>query len=386
MKRIIFILIISLPALLAGLVGITYTLANGNFTLSDSQTYFEFDVMAQATASGTRIGDGIVYLEYSPDAFGNIVYYHNNVTVTRGTLLQTPFPPFQIYGIYLNDSLPTVFAITFEYLQSTGYGTLLPTEPTQLVHVKLLVTNTSSQAWICFWPDEMDGETFYDDHATIYNPIVTGNCIYHDPPLPVELSSFNCSMNNSNTAVNLIWVTQTETNMIGYRILRSDTNNLAEALDQNTLIEATNTAQPQTYLFSDSDIDYDHIYNYWLESIDLSGEIQYYGPIFITTTGLEIVNPDIPLITGLTTLYPNPFNPEITITYTLDSISPVQISVTNIRGQLVRTLVNETKAKGIYSVKWNGEDCTGNPCCSGTYFIKMGAGKQEFNKKVVLLK
>lgn len=390
MKHLVILLLMLIPAFLVG-VGITYTMANGMFTSSLGQTYFEFDVMVQATETGTRLGDGIVFLEYSTEAFGETVDFFGNITVTKGLLLQDltlppPFPPMVMYDLYKNDSLTDVVSFTFEYMQSTGYGSLLTTDPQQLTHVKIEVIDTDVQAWVCFWPDVMSGETYYDDHNTIYDPIDVGNCLYQDPPLPVELSYFSCVMSNTNAAVNLTWVTQTETNMVGFRVIRGESNVLEEAADQGVLVAATNTSNENVYYWSDTEILSDHTYNYWLEAQDMDGTSQFYGPTSITTPSQNINAPNIPLVTGLTSVYPNPFNPDLTIHYTVERSCPVQIYITNIRGQIVKELVNAAKDRGTYKFIWDGTDSSGRPCSSGVFYIKMLAGGKEYNKKAVLLK
>lgn len=193
-------------------------------------------------------------------------------------------------------------------------------------------------------------------------------------------------MNNSNNAVNLVWVSQTETGMVGYRIYRAETDDIAEALDLNVLIEATNTSQTTTYLYSDTEILPETTYHYWLEAVDMDGTSEIFGPIFIETPSQSTGIPEIPLVTGLTALYPNPFNPDLTVNYSVDTKLPVEIHVFNFRGQKIKTLVNEIKDTGYHSHVWNGRDEMGRQCSSGVYHIIMKAGGKQFNKKAILLK
>ena len=92
------------------------------------------------------------------------------------------------------------------------------------------------------------------------------------------------------------------------------------------------------------------------------------------------------LATELQGNYPNPFNPETTIRYSVKETSPVTIEVYNLKGQLVRTLVNEVKTAGNYSVVWNGRDNNNQPVSSGVYFYKMNAGKYSSTKKMIMMK
>ncbi len=95
----------------------------------------------------------------------------------------------------------------------------------------------------------------------------------------------------------------------------------------------------------------------------------------------------IPVVaTELQGNYPNPFNPETTIRYSVKETVPVSIEVYNLKGQLVRTLVNEVKTAGNYSVVWNGRDSHNQPVSSGVYFYKMNAGKYSNTKKMIMMK
>jgi hypothetical protein len=92
------------------------------------------------------------------------------------------------------------------------------------------------------------------------------------------------------------------------------------------------------------------------------------------------------ITTSLSGNYPNPFNPETTIRFSVAKAEPVTIEIYNVKGQLVRTLVNEVKAAGEHSVVWNGKDNRGSSASSGVYFYKMRAGKFSSSKKMILMK
>ncbi len=95
----------------------------------------------------------------------------------------------------------------------------------------------------------------------------------------------------------------------------------------------------------------------------------------------------IPVIaTALTGNYPNPFNPETTITYSVKTPSPVIVDIYNIKGQKVKTLVNETKAQGNHTVTWNGTDSNGTPVSAGVYFYQMKSDNYTSIKKMILMK
>ena len=99
-------------------------------------------------------------------------------------------------------------------------------------------------------------------------------------------------------------------------------------------------------------------------------------------------NPDLPRSYALSQNIPNPFNPSTTIAYQVAESSAVHVNVSvyNLRGELVRTLVDEFKDAGLYNVFWDGTDNKGSDLSSGVYFYRMSAGKFSQTRKMVLLK
>ena len=79
--------------------------------------------------------------------------------------------------------------------------------------------------------------------------------------------------------------------------------------------------------------------------------------------------------------YPNPFNPITTIDFSVPIEKNVQFNVYDIKGQKIKTLVNDTFNPGYYSIDWNAEDVS-----SGMYFISMNAGDFHRTYKIILLK
>jgi hypothetical protein len=84
--------------------------------------------------------------------------------------------------------------------------------------------------------------------------------------------------------------------------------------------------------------------------------------------------------------YPNPFNPATTIRYDLAARARVELRVYDVRGALVRTLVDEERAAGGYSIEWDGRDDRGVSVSSGVYFYKITAGSFSDVRKMTLVK
>ena len=87
------------------------------------------------------------------------------------------------------------------------------------------------------------------------------------------------------------------------------------------------------------------------------------------------------ITTGLFQNYPNPFSPKTVISYSLCKTSNVKIMIYNIKGELVKTLVDAQKPGGYHTVDWNAKDMS-----SGIYFYKFEAGDKKFIKKMVLMR
>jgi hypothetical protein len=84
--------------------------------------------------------------------------------------------------------------------------------------------------------------------------------------------------------------------------------------------------------------------------------------------------------------YPNPFNPQTTIAFTIKDRGAVTVKVYNVNGELVRTLANESRAAGSYSLTWDGHNDSGQSVSSGVYFYKLVTNNFSQTKKMVLLK
>ncbi|HOU72803.1 MAG TPA: T9SS type A sorting domain-containing protein, partial [Candidatus Syntrophosphaera sp.] len=84
--------------------------------------------------------------------------------------------------------------------------------------------------------------------------------------------------------------------------------------------------------------------------------------------------------------YPNPFNPETTIAFSVPKTGPASLKVYNTKGQLVRTLVNDVREAGNHSVVWNGMDEQGNSVSSGLYFYRLSSDGNTVTRKMLLAK
>lgn len=101
---------------------------------------------------------------------------------------------------------------------------------------------------------------------------------------------------------------------------------------------------------------------------------------------------DLPSTSYLEQNHPNPFNPVTTIDYTIAGQDTggarvrVKLQIFNLRGQLVRTLVNDFQEPGQYSFYWQGQDNEGENLGSGVYLCRLLAGNYVASRKMVLAK
>jgi uncharacterized protein YoaH (UPF0181 family) len=84
--------------------------------------------------------------------------------------------------------------------------------------------------------------------------------------------------------------------------------------------------------------------------------------------------------------YPNPFNPETEIAYTLSVSENVRIQIYNIAGQLIRTYDLGYQPTGSYTVRWDGRNESGDATASGVYLYRIEAGPYNVTNRMVLLK
>ena len=84
--------------------------------------------------------------------------------------------------------------------------------------------------------------------------------------------------------------------------------------------------------------------------------------------------------------YPNPFNPATTISYDLPGSAVVILTIYNVLGEKVRTLICEKQTTGRKSIVWNGRDNNGKEVSSGVYFCRLEIGNNVQSKKMIFMK
>lgn len=110
-------------------------------------------------------------------------------------------------------------------------------------------------------------------------------------------------------------------------------------------------------------------------------EFKLYGNLITGVTGLVP-----PVAIALEPNYPNPFNPMTTIGFHVEEASRVKLTVLDVAGRRVATLLDKPMPAGYHQVTWNGTDDAGRLVASGTYFYRITTGASEKTRKMILLK
>ena len=124
---------------------------------------------------------------------------------------------------------------------------------------------------------------------------------------------------------------------------------------------------------------------YWVTAVDMSGlESDASSIVSAVLSSEEVMS--MPTEFALKQNYPNPFNPSTQIQYALPSESMVVISIYDITGRKIRTLVNEVQGAGHRAVMWNATNEIGRPVSAGMYIYTIQAGDFIQNRKMVFMK
>jgi len=101
-------------------------------------------------------------------------------------------------------------------------------------------------------------------------------------------------------------------------------------------------------------------------------------------TGVE--NNPIPRTNQLYGNYPNPFNPETTVRYQIAQSTNVQVTIYNILGEKVKTLINAVQNEGQHEIQWKGRNDQGQGVASGVFIVELKAGEFTQRQKVMLIR
>lgn len=186
--------------------------------------------------------------------------------------------------------------------------------------------------------------------------------------VPVELTSFKADYVNGK--VELQWITASETNNYGFEIERKEITGNYQTI--GFVSGSGSSTNRITYNYTDNNLNA-AVYIYRLKQIDLDGSYVYSNEVEVFITSLNEYK--------LFQNYPNPFNPVTTLQFIIPEEGNVKITLYDMLGNEVKTLLNENVISGSYNLSVDGSDLS-----SGTYFVKMLTKSGQQVIKMSLLK
>jgi YVTN family beta-propeller protein len=193
-------------------------------------------------------------------------------------------------------------------------------------------------------------------------------------PVAVAISSFRGEAGEGS--VMLKWETSSEVNTTGFDLLRSEEENGDYELVTEEYVPAKGLASGAEYEYSDEEVSINRTYWYVLKEVSGEDSKLVFGPYRV------IVKAPFALAQN----QPNPFNPVTTIRFTVPEDSEVNLTVYDVAGRRVKTLVKGHHKADFYRVNWDGTNNNGSRVASGVYFYRLTAGKNVMSKKMVLLR
>ena len=194
---------------------------------------------------------------------------------------------------------------------------------------------------------------------------------------------------NSLTPGNLLLTKDTLADRRGWHSIEVDSIAIAADTDYFVAVKI-NAAYAISYdntgelsgrsFFSGDGINYnDNISNNG--DINIRSKISYSSQALTMNDDLNTANQFI-----LYSAYPNPFNPTTQVRYYLPNVSNVQISIYDLVGREIRTLINREQNSGFKTLQWNAMNNLGHPVSAGLYLYTIQAGEFRSTKKMLLLK
>lgn len=196
----------------------------------------------------------------------------------------------------------------------------------------------------------------------------------------VELSSFTAVVTPLNEVL-IKWVSESETNLMGYRVYRNTSADQNGSISINPiLIPATNTSQQQVYALVDNEVESGALYYYWLEAVGHDAS-DFYGPVSIFVQGEE--PPILPEVTTFRNSYPNPFCLSTNIETAIKGGESANLVISHPWYGTVKTF---TLQEGFHLISWNGTNSQGDLVPNGLYQIKLTSPSFSGTKNVLFMK
>ena len=305
---------------------------------------------------------------------GNQTYYYRNQEVTF-KIRVTNTGPQVAQAVRIIDTIPEgLIFISATPVPSSG--------PNPLIWniTSMAVGETIEISLVMQTTEQLGGmDNCVNVSSSSVDPDLTNNisCAQIHILVPVELSSF--SARSLNHQVVLEWVTQSETENLGFHLLRSDVESGPYTQITQAMVKGAGTsATSHHYQYQDLSAGESKTYYYKLVDVDYNGRLSLHGPINVTV--------ELPTVNLLEQNYPNPFNPTTKIRFILKEQGAASLTIYNIKGELVRELVSTQLNAGAHIVEWDGMDQNGQQVPSGMYLYSLRMNGFEQKRMMMFLK
>jgi hypothetical protein len=191
-----------------------------------------------------------------------------------------------------------------------------------------------------------------------------------EAPVPAAVASFQAAP--GRTGIHLSWELSVTTGVIGFNMYRQEKSGQPlQLLNTNGLIPA------ERRTFVDRNVRTGRTYRYVLGLVRSDN----------SELRSDLATASIPSLSlELHQNYPNPFNPSTMVSFTLPERTRVNLSVYDLDGRLVKTLLDGSVPEGFKEVRWNGTNQNGTGVASGIYLLRLKAGNKSLTRKMMLLK
>ena len=328
-------------------------------TISTSATEVKFKAVMKPQQTLTNIEAVSVAVTYDPALF----------TVDANSITQKFF---QSKGfddasdpLWNNNQTNPDVMLYSEYHPNFGSVPILKNAPPDLCVFTLYPKSAPGTASFGVWMNVSSGALTYYFEAGVptqlnYSPVTDIQNLQY----PVELTSFTAAQQGEGIALN--WVTAKEINNHGFHIQRRSLHDAEDAWNNVGFVEGTGTTTSERhYLFVDISMPGDGTYQYRLKQQDFDGTVTY-SPVAVVDYQLR------PFEFALRQNYPNPVSLSegngTMIAYDVAENSNIRLTVTNMLGQQIATLVDGSRDAGAYSARWNPAGIA-----AGTYIVTLVA-------------
>jgi hypothetical protein len=97
-------------------------------------------------------------------------------------------------------------------------------------------------------------------------------------------------------------------------------------------------------------------------------------------------NTGIPRATGIADVFPNPFNPRVTVAFDVAEPDVIELSIFDVRGHLIRHLESQSRVAGSYEAVWDGLDDSGHVASTGIYFCRLTSASGVQTRKLTMVR